>query len=439
MLLCLPSTSWAANFIETPLEPNADIPWLGWLYSSNDGFGYNYGTDEDTLRTFGLHLGGVFLNRWLIALSLESFTDRQQTKELAKRIDQFKGLLGFQVWRLNKPDISVSLRTGLGTLFYGDWGSLGIQEGAHGQDPPPRPVPTAYDKDSFHAFGFLYGELYLPKHYVNVHLYAHLTHTLDANVDISLAYWVQKQMTQYKFTLGYKWNHVTHAGQAAQTVYTQETGLYLATKVMIGPFVFERGFNVQTLTQFSYAGLRFHNYKSHTNPTTHYRISYSLGFPIGHNSWIEYFRLHPFRGTSRVSFFLRTYHTENRIANQITNQLDDRKMRRIQVTSIGSELHFLEPDSPTFFNAFVFAGAGFSREMLTTHNQFEAQFFNLYTHPIVHVGMGVRIKCPDFIFKKKGRYIGVEMRVNYRYAFGDGFNYNNPNLLFSWGMIFSER
>jgi hypothetical protein len=431
------SVAHAGNFFEFPREPNAKLPWLGWVVTSNDGFGHNFGTDEDTLRTFGIHLGFAFLDRFVLSFELQSLTDRNTTLAQSKRIDEIKSFFGGRFLLLRRPDVFLGMTGGIGAFFYGDFGSLGIQEAVH--DKEARPVPRNYDASSAHGMAFLYTELYFPKLFLNLHLYAHLTHTLDANIDLTAAYWVIKPMTQYKFSLGYRWNHVTHAGSAAQNVYERENGLYLSAKLMIGPIVLERGFNLFSLVQYAYVGFRIHDYQEHHNRTRHFRMTYSLGWPIGHNSWIEFFRIHPFKQASRVSFFLRTYHTENRIENQQTKRLDDRRIRRIKEVSLGAEMYLFDPDEPYLFNGFVFAGAGFSREMLTSYDQLESRFLQIDTFPLVHAGLGIRLNIPDFIFKEKGRFVGAEIRVNYRYSFGNAVVYSNPNLLLSWGLVFSER
>ena len=447
ILLCIPclyTTTLAAgsNFFEPPLiAQTKEVPIGGWLLSSNDGFGHNYGTDEDNLRTYGINIGAWFLNRFLTTAEWQSFTDRNTTPEKSKRIDEIKILAGYKLFEHRSAPVHLSLYSGAGLLAYGDFGTLKIQEGAHQRGSEiPRTLPQTYDNVTTQdGLGFIYADAFLSAPIaLDASVYAHLTGTLDHNINLSLAGWMVKPMIQSSINVTYRYNSVTHSGSTARTVYDRETGFWLANKTYIGPLVIERGANINTLAQYSYVGFRVCDHTRDTTTTAGYRLSYSLGAPIGHNSWVEIFRVHPLESTPRIAFFFRNYHTENKFENNSTMLPDDRHVRRIKETSLGTELYFSDQKKYTPIDAFIFAGAGVCREMVTTYDQFEARFLEDVTAPMVHGGCGIRAMIPDLIFKKAGRYVGVELLVNVRYDAYSSNIYSNPDMLLSWGFVFSE-
>jgi hypothetical protein len=168
-------------------------------------------------------------------------------------------------------------------------------------------------------------------------------------------------------------------------------------------------------------------------------FSYSLGWPIGHNSWIEYFRFYPFQAIQRLGLFLRTYHTENTIENNVTQLDDDRLIRRTKETSIGAELSFHDPANWKLLNGFAFGGVGFTRDTKSTYDQLEARVLKRKTTFMVHGGGGLRMLLPDIIFKADGRAVGAEIRVSVRQNAESTGIYSNPDLLLNWGLVFTER
>ncbi len=357
-----------------------------------------------------------------------------------KRIDELKVLGSYQWLDLGTAFASLSVHAGPGLLLYGDFGSLAIQENAHKtNNAHPRPVPETYDASHQGALGYLYTELFFPKLSTNFHLYSHITHRADFNVDLTGSYWVVKPLLQSSFALSYKWNKVDHCGITAQNCYGRENGFWLSNKTLIGPLVIERGFNFNNLNQYSYIGFRFTDFRSNENTAPGRNFSYSIGWPIGHNSWVEFFRLYPFPDVQRIGLFLRTYHTENTFDNNLTNEDDDRHLRRTKETSIGVEATFSDPRSWSLIDGFAFCGGGFTRDMVTTYDQYEARFLALKTSPMVHAGCGLRLAIPDFIFHVYSRCLGAELRANVRYNFKGTGIFSNPDLLLSWGLFFSER
>ena len=78
----------AENFSPPPVLPDQAPALSIWALTSNDGFGHNYGVDEDNLRTFGLNLGALYKDRYLTMLDLSVLTDRNLTDSLSRRIDE---------------------------------------------------------------------------------------------------------------------------------------------------------------------------------------------------------------------------------------------------------------------------------------------------------------------------------------------------------------
>ena len=422
-----------SNFVEIPRVPDRNDQLTGWLLSSNDGFGHNYGTDEDNLRTFGINGGIALRKRLLLHGDWTSFTDRNSTYENSKRIDELRLLGACRFLHRNNPSVVASVFSGIGVLLYGDMGSLKIQEGAHGiNNAHPRTIPHSYDAPTRHFLGYSYAELYFPRLFTNLHGYAHITHRGDYNAEISARYWVVKPMLQSSFGFSYKWNRVEHAGGAAKNCYEHENGLWLSNKTMIGPLVLERGFNLENLNQYSYAGVRIGEYRKPKNRFSRYGFAYSIGWPIGHNSWVEFFRFYLLPEYQRLGLTLRTYHTENTIENNITHFDDDRLIRRTKETSVGAEWAVFDPAEWTLINGFVFSGVGFTRDTKTTYDQLEARILEEKSSFMVHGGCGLRVMLPDFIFKAYNRGIGAEIRVNVRYNTRSTGIFSNPDLLLNW-------
>jgi hypothetical protein len=446
ILLTVCSTG-ASNFVELPRTPDRELPFTAWLLSSNDGFGHNYGVDEDNLRTYGINVGASFLTRWLVSIDATSFTDRNRAPRpdelrspASRRIDELKLLGSFRWLSINRPQLFLSVYTGPGLLLYGNFGSLKLQESAHGiNNEHTRPVPETYDAPSQSALGYLYAELYLPRLSVNVHSYAHFATPGNYNVDLSGGWWINKPTIQSSFTLSYKLNSVEHSGSAARNCYLRENGFWLSNKTLIGPLVVERGFNFNNLNQYSYVGFRFGDFWPVKTAPSPWRFSYSIGWPIGHNSWVEFFRLSPFADLPRLGFFLRTYHTENTFPNNVTLDDNDRRLRRTKETSLGAELTFSKEPAKSIVDAFAFGGAGFTRDMVSSYDMYEARFYETATSAMVHAGCGLRLSIPDFICRVYGRSLGAEIRINVRHNFSDTHIYSNPDLLLSWGLIFSEQ
>lgn len=434
----LPTVS--SNYVELPRVPDSSSQCVGWLLSSNDGFGHNYGTDEDNLRTFGIDAGAFFLKRFLLHGDWTSFTDRNRAYEDSKRIDEIRLLGGYRWLHTAGPVVNLSIYSGTGALLYGNFGSLKIQENAHGLgDTRPRTVPREYNSSSNHILWYLYSEVFFPKLFTNLHCHAQVTRRGDYTIDASGGYWIIKPLLRSSFVCSYKWNRVIHAGSAAENSYKRENGFWLSNKTLIGPLVLERAFNLNNLHQYSYAGIRLTDFRNTGDRMTGAGFSYALGWPIGHNSWIEFFRVYPFAGYKRLGLFLRTYHTENLIENNLTGSDDDRLLRRTKETSIGTELSFNDQEEWKLFDAFVSGGIGFTRDMKTTCDQFEARILALKTSFMLHGGCGLRVQIPDFIFTKYGRTLGAEIRANVRYNAKETGIYSNPDLLLSWGLVFSER
>jgi len=429
-----------SEFVEIPQVPDTVSSMVGWLLSSNDGFGHNYGTDEDNLRTFGIDAGVYLRQGVLVHADLTSFTDRNADRETSLRIDELKILGAWRLLNLYTGITALSVFTGAGMLLYGDFGTLSVQEGAHGiNNDHTRPVPEHYDRSSAHALAYLYTDFRFPALHAQFCGYGHLTHDGDYNAEVNGGYWIVKPLLQSAFRLSYRWNKVAHAGSAAANCYEREDGPWLSNRTFIGPLLLERGFNLENLNQYSYAGFRLGDLRSERSQVSPFGFTYSIGWPIGHNSWIEFFRCYPLERLQRVGFFLRTYHTENLIENTVTRLDDDRQLRRTKETSIGAEVSFFDPDEWTLLDGFLFAGTGFTRDMLATYDQFETRFLDRQTRFMVHCGAGLRVLIPDVIRKVKGRAIGAEIRANFRFNNRTTGLFGNPDLLLDWGLVFTER
>jgi len=430
----------ASNFVEIPHVSNKSNQSTYWLLSSNDGFGHNYGTDEDNLRTYGINAGASLFGRLLLHADWTSFTDRNRSYEASRRIDELKIVGAYRLLHLSHARVVSSLYSGGGVLSYGNFGTLAIQEGAHGiNNNHTRPVPETYDAPTTHTMGYLYADIYFPELFTNLHTYAHRSNTSDYNIDISGSYQIVKPMLQSSFALSHRWNRVLHAGDAAKNCYDREDGTWLSNKTFIGPLMVERGFNLDNLSQFSYVGFRTGDIRTKGVPQSPFGFTYSIGWPIGHNSWIEFFRVYPFEKVNRLGLFLRTYHTENLIENTVTHLDDDRLARRTKESSIGAEYAFFDSEEYTLLNGFVFGGAGFTRDTKTTYDQLEARILDEKSSFMIHGGTGLRLLVPDFIFKVKGRGVGAEIRANVRYNANETGIFSNPDILLSWGLIFTER
>jgi hypothetical protein len=445
LIFIISSSLLASSFVEIPQKPDSRIPFMGWLLHSNDGFGHNYGTDEDNLRTYGINTGASFFNKYLVSVDWSCFTDRNSTYANSKRIDELKVLGSYRWLDVSSPLAYFSVHTGPGFLVYGNLGTLKIQEGAHKNgDAHPRPVPETYDGSSQAFLGYVYSELYFPKLFTNITMYSHLTNKFDYNADVSASGWIVKSMIQSSFAVSYQWNKVDNSGLAAHNCYLRENGFWLSNKTMIGPLLIERGFNTDNLNQYSFVGFRLGDHRSQLHGESSWRFSYSIGWPIGHNSWIEFFRAYPFPEIQRLDLFLRTYHTENTFNNNTIDSLtpgfyDARHLRRIKETSIGAEFSFNDPSKWSLFDGFVFGGVGFTQEMFTSYDQLEARIYDLKTEPMVHAGCGIRLAIPDFVFHVPSRYIGAEIRANVRYNAKNTGIFSNPDLLLDWGLVFSEK
>jgi hypothetical protein len=429
-----------SNFVEIPRVPDGEYRVTSWLLSSNDGFGHNYGTDEDNLRTFGIDAGVALRDRLLLHGDWTSFTDRNSTYEASKRIDEIRLLGGYRWLHRSNTLTKLKVFSGIGTLLYGDFGTLKIQERAHGiNNAHPRSIPRQYDDPSAHLLLYSYAELYFPALFTNIHGYAHLTHTSDISLDLSGRYWVVHPMLQSSFAVSYKWNRVEHAGGVAENCYRRENGVWISNKTLIGPLLLERGWNLRTLHQYSYAGIRIGDFHKRTEGLSPFGFSYSLGWPIGHNSWVEFFRFYPFAEIQRLGFFVRTYHTENTIDNTITLADEDRLIRRTKETSFGAELSLHDPAEWTLLNGFIFCGAGFTRDTKATYDQLESRILTMKTTFMAHGGAGLRMMFPDVVTNAWLRRIGAEIRANVRLNAEDTGIYSNPDLLLSWGLVFTER
>ena len=101
--------------------------------------------------------------------------------------------------------------------------------------------------------------------------------------------------------------------------------------------------------------------------------------------------------------------------------------------------NLVNPDVWFPLNGFVFAGAGFSREMLGTYDQLESRFLKMYTAAVVHAGCGVRLSIYDMIRSDRDSRLAAEIRINIRYTFAKNLLYSNPDLLLSWGLVFSDK
>jgi hypothetical protein len=430
----------ASNVVVPPRLPGDAKQPVIWLLSSNDGFGHNYGTDEDNLRTYGINAGAAFRRPFLISADWTSFTDRNFSIEKSLRIDELKIAGACRLPVVSNRFMNVTVYTGIGSLLYGNFGTLRLQENAHGiNNEHPRPVPETYDTGSSHLIAYGFSEIGFPLIFSNVRSYAHITHRADWNVNLTAGWWMVRNLLQSEFTASYRWGRVDHAGSAAGNCYDRENGVWMASRTYIGPLLLERGVNLSTLNQYSYAGFRLLDYRKNDGPHSPFGFSYSLGWPIGHNSWDEFFRYYPFESHKRIGFFLRTYHTENLIANNITNLDDDRHFRRTKETSLGTEIAFNDPDEWRLLDGFIFGGAGFTRDALTTYDQLEARILKSTTSFMVHAGCGLRLQLPDLIYKNFNRTIGAELRANYRYNARNTGIFSNPDFLLSWGLVFSDR
>lgn len=430
----------ASNYVEIPQVSKMNSQPMCWLLSSNDGFGHNYGTDEDNLRTYGINAGASLFGTLLVHTDWTSFTDRNSAYEKSRRIDELKLTGAYRLFHLSNAMAAASLYCGAGVLSYGNFGTLAIQKGAHGiNNRHARPVPETYDNPTFHTLGYLSADVYVPALFARVDGYAHRTNSGDYNGNISGGYWVVKPMLQSSFALSYRWNNVGHAGRAAKNCYEREDGAWLSNKTFIGPLILERGFNPDNLNQFSFVGFRLGDIRTKGVRQSPFGFTYSIGWPIGHNSWIEFFRVYPFEKVNRAGLFLRTYHTENVMENNITHVDDDRQMRRTKETSLGAEYSFFSAEESTLLNAFLFGGAGFTRDTRTTYDQLEARTLDGTSSFMVHGGAGLRLLVPDFVFKAHGRGIGAEIRANIRYNAHETGIFSNPDILLNWGLIFTER
>ena len=432
--------SRGSNFVELPHVPKETRRFTGWLLSSNDGFGHNYGTDEDNLRTFGIDIGASLFQRYLLHCDITTFTDRNNSFDHSRRIDELRLLGGYRWMLLSNDNVTMYTYSGVGSLLYGDFGSLSIQENAHGiNNAHPRPVPHNYDQSSHHVLAYLYSDFYLPGIFTNLHGYAHITHQGDYSIDLTGRYWIVRPFVQSSFALSYKWNRVAHAGSTAQNCYMRENGPWLSNKTCIGPLFLERAFNLDNMAQYSYAGFRFGDNLKPSGNESSFGFSYSLGWPIGHNSWIEFFRMYPLPENQRLGFFLRTYHTENTIDNNITLLDDDRQLRRTKETSLGAEIMVQDPSEWNLINGFIFGGIGFIRDTRTTYDQLEARVLDSKTTFMAHAGCGLRMLIPDFLFNVYSRSVGAEIRINFRFNAEDTGIYSNPDLLLNWGLVFTDR
>lgn len=440
IILATTPIAFAANFVEIPQVPDSSKHWTGWFLSSNDGFGHNYGTDEDNLRTYGINAGLSLPRRLLVHTDWTSFTDRNRSYERSLRNDELKLMAAFPWLYQSNSTVTALVYSGAGALFYGNFGTLKIQESAHGiNNQHTRPIPHTYDDPSSHFLAYLYSELYFPRSFINLRSYAHVTHTTDFNLDLTANCWVIARMLQSSFALSYKWNSVKHAGKAIENCYNREDGLWLSNKTFIGFLMVERGVNLDNLHQYSFAGFRIGDFRHFDKPVSPFGLTYSIGWPIGHNSWIEFFRIYPWAEIEQLGLFLRTYSTENLIENNITHLDSDRHVRRTKETSIGAEISFFDPAVWTLLDGFLFAGTGFTRDMITTYDQLEARMLDRETRFMVHGGAGIRLMIPDVIFKKKGRAIGAELVANVRCNSSSTGIFSNPDLLLNWGLVFTER
>ena len=279
----------ASDFNRIPQVPDNRLPFLGWIYFANDGLGHNYGGEEDDLRTYGFTSGFAFLDSFLITADWQSFNDRNKDAANSLRIDEVKSLAGARIIPLNHRDLYLSLMGGLGGMFYGNFGTLGYQTNAHQMGGVKvRDIPHNYDFGSQSYLGFLYSELYFPHEFLNFTLYSHLTHKLDYSIDVSASYWMVKELTQIKFTIAYQYNRAENSGSVVRNVLNAENGFWFSSRVLLGPLVFERAVNFNTMNQSGNAGFKIDLFNLlQTNCNSAYRYTYSFGWPIGHNSNIE--------------------------------------------------------------------------------------------------------------------------------------------------------
>ncbi|MBI4976162.1 MAG: hypothetical protein HZC28_01700 [Spirochaetes bacterium] len=427
----------ASSLSQMPFSVNDTAPVKAWLYSLNDGMGYNYGVDEDDFRTFGASSGICYNNFAFAAFDLHACTDRNNTIAHSLRMDEMSLAAGLR-WNIVTNHFAyASLSGGAGMYSYGNYLGLMIQDTAHETfNSNARPVTQIYDAVPYplQAYAWLNGNVMFGDMF-SVRLYGELTHTRDyallAYADLVL----RKPVISMTYTLGYAVPHKASAGDVMQSVAGSERGFTFMSRIHAGYFLIERGVDLTTLQPFATIGLRFSSADAPAGNGA-YRMSYTYGWLLGYNATAETHRFYFLPQAPCLAAFVRQMHRED-VTNSFTGP--ERNLIKLQSTSIGAEYTLFNPEHANWINAFGFLGAGVTQECRTTHTILRAEVISAELSPLLHGGVGARIEIPDLINNRPDRYIGAEIWMNINCNLSGKSLYPNPLISFGWGMYFSER
>ena len=426
----------AVNFREIPQFPGNKMNNLFWLYTSNDGLGYDLGDDWDDMRTYGFLSGALLFEHLLLSLDFHCFTDRNAATEDSKRIDEIKMLSGWKAASLVKDNLYLHLFIGGGALLYGNFGTVALQESFHSLSPESRPITHVYEESDAMAFAFYYleaGDLLGLN--LNLRSYGHITNRADFNIDLTLGWWVTGSLSDYCMSFSCKFNGTDSLSQVAQNVYAAENGLWYTNTMMAWILFFERSIGLGSGIPMGTVGIRLGAAQS-KGKSMPFRFDYLFAWNLGINSNVDMYRIHPFAALRNLDFFLRFQNIED-------FRFETWEMIRCHTVSAGIDYYLWNPDTFNWknpwewLNPFVFAGAGFVRDRQITHDAFHAQVLDQRILPVLHTGGGVRLQIPDIIFGNEKTNYGAEFMCNVRFTLGDTL-YFNPHVSLVLGAYISE-
>jgi hypothetical protein len=412
------------------------VPWLDtnnllYFSISNDGFGYDLGEECDDYRTFGFSLGYFSVLNFFLSADIFSLTNRNSDVEYASRTDEVRLLAGYTFLSFYHHIFFIRISAGAGILTFGNFGTGGLQSFYHNlfHFDEPRPLPQTYDNAQTAVPLFLRidtGENLTGG--FNLKVYTHITHLLDYAVDITLGYWIPKNVMQFFYAASYIHTTASAYPPSARKTSLAENGLWLCSKAFIGPLFIERSVNIFTLTPAGSIGLRINNLNPSKNPHN-IRFDYSLGGVFGFISNIEILRIHPLPFFPRLS----AYHWIQKHEDFDTYQ----KMLRLHIQSIGIDLSLFNPEERTFVNPFAYIGYGFVSERYVTNDRFHDRIIDRRLMQIMHFGLGGRLKISDFFHESDCEY-GLEAAWDLRFSYGDSI-YSNAQSTSRYGFYVSEK
>lgn len=114
---------------------------------NNDSYSVFPGDDWDDFRTFGAYVG-IAARRWVFELTADAFTERGANLGEGSRVDEAYAILSRKVAEFSRSSFpggmaTAEIRTGVGALATGDFGTLALQDFVHSAYGCVRETPSA--------------------------------------------------------------------------------------------------------------------------------------------------------------------------------------------------------------------------------------------------------------------------------------------------------